>query len=51
MKKKAMVKNKKLKLHRETLLALKQQELVGIAGGVSALQCTISRCDGTCPNC
>ncbi len=51
MKKKATLKNKKLKLNRETLRALKQQDLVGIAGGVSALKCTVSRCDATCPTC
>jgi len=44
---KKTLKDIKLKLHRETLLALEHPELQGVAGGASIEGCTRTNCN-TC---
>jgi hypothetical protein len=51
MKKKLAIENKKLRLSRETLRALKQRDLPVIVGGFTDPKCSVSRCAPTCPTC
>ncbi len=46
MKKSAKQQGTKLRLNRETLLALEQSDLAGAIGGVTTLSCDIGSCNG-----